>query len=295
MQIRRLVKSGAASHTVSLPKTWIEKNNLSKGNLVYLNEESNKIIITCEKSTGEEELKEITISIDAKDLGTIRRETISAYMNNYQLFTFHGETLSSRLEDIRKILNNFLALEVTEQTATKLVAKDFLNLNEFSIENTVRRMDMLTRSIIEDAKKGKNEAKALGMRDFEVDKLFFLMSRLIRANLSSPTPQIKNTEALSIWWLAKSLESVSDSAKNLSYLYTKDIKDIYGEIEQFYLECAKAYFKKDRKHADEMIARRPNLLNNIDQLKSEAAKIKLKDMVNFSRNVAKIILDMDES
>lgn len=294
MQIRRLVKSGAASHTVSLPKSWLEKNKLEKGNLVYITEEDNKIMISCDKDNGEEEMKEISINIDAKDIGTVRRETISAYIKNYQLFTFIGETLSERLEDIRKVLNNFLALEVTEQTATKLVAKDFLNLSEFSIENTVRRMDMLTRSIIEDAKKGKSEAKALGMRDFEVDKLFFLMSRLIRANLSSPSPQIKNVDAMSIWWLSKSLESIADSAKNLSYIYSKDISQVYEEVEQFYLECAKAYFKKDRKLADEMIARRPSVLDKIDSLKDEKAKHKLKDMVNFSRNVSKIILDMDQ-
>lgn len=294
MQIRRLVKSGAASHTVSLPKSWISKNKLSKGDLVYIIEKNNKIIVTSEKENPEEDIKEITINTENKDIGTIRRETISAYINNYHLFTFIGESLNSKIEDIRKILNNFLAMEITEQTATKIVAKDFLNLKEFSIENTIRRMDMLTRSIIEDAKKGKKEAKALGMRDFEVDKLFFLMSRLIRSNLDSPSPQIRNSEALSMWWLSKNFESIADSAKNISYNYTEKIENIYGEIEKFYLECAKAYFKKDKKLADSMIAKRPEILDKIDELDDLIVRHKLKDMVNFSRNVAKIILDMDE-
>ena len=101
--------------------------------------------------------KEISIELDDKEINSIRRQTISAYINNYHIFTFHGDSLNKKLEEIRKILNNFLALEIVEQTATKLVAKDFLNIQEFSLKNTVRRMDMLTRSIITDAKKGKNE------------------------------------------------------------------------------------------------------------------------------------------
>ncbi len=35
MHIRKLVKSGAASHTLSLPKDWLEKNKLKKGSLLY--------------------------------------------------------------------------------------------------------------------------------------------------------------------------------------------------------------------------------------------------------------------
>jgi phosphate uptake regulator len=183
MNIRKLVKSGAASHTVALPKDWLDKNKLKKGDLLYITEKDNELIISSDTKAPQKTKKEISIAVDKKEINTIRRQTISAYINNYSIFTFHGDELNKKLEKIRKILDNFLALETVEQTATKLVAKDFLNLEEFSITNTIRRMDMLTRSIITDAKKGKKESQALEFRDYEVDKLFFLMSRLIRSNL----------------------------------------------------------------------------------------------------------------
>lgn len=293
MEIRKLVKSGAASHTISLPKTWIEKNKLNKGDLLYIEEINNSIIVSSEKKKDSEDIKEKTINIEEKDIGTIRRETISAYINNYHLFTFIGSSLTKKLEDIRKILDNFLALEITEQTSTKLVAKDFLNLQEFSTDNTIRRMDMLTRSIIQDSKKGKSQTQELHIRDYEVDKLFFLMSRLTRSNLSDPSPKINNIESMSTWWLAKNFESIADSAKKLSKFYKEDIKDLYDEIEQFYLECARAYFKKDKSLADKMIAKRPNLLDKIDSLKDDLPKERLKEIVNFSRNISKIILDRE--
>lgn len=293
MQIRRLVKSGAASHTISLPKTWISGNNLKKGDLLYIDEDKNNIIISCKKEKKQEESeKEIVIQVDNQDTNTLRRKTISAYMNNYKIFQFIGDSLNKKLEDIRKILQNFLALEIVEESATKLVAKDFLNLQEFSLPNTVRRMDMLTRSMITDAKQGKKAYQGLYFRDFEVDKLFFLISRLIRANLMDPSTEVSNIHSHSTWWLAKNFESVSDCAKKLSRNFSKEMEDTYDEIEKYYLECAKAYFKGDRKLADQMIEKRGELLDKCDSLKHPDKHI-LKDMVNGSRNIAKIILDSE--
>ncbi|MBW2978080.1 AbrB/MazE/SpoVT family DNA-binding domain-containing protein [Candidatus Woesearchaeota archaeon] len=284
MQIRKLVKSGTASHTISLPKDWIQKNKLKKGDLLYIKEENNNIIISPEQKEQPVKHKEITITIDNKDIGTIRRETISSYINNYHIFTFIGN-INKNIEELRKILDNFLALEIIEQTDKKLVAKDFLNLQEFSLNNTIRRMDMLTRSMLTDTK-GKSQSKALELMDFEVDKLFFLISRLIRANLTNETSKINNVEALSIWWLAKNIESIADSAKYL-ILSKQEIK-LFEEAENYYKESIKSYFKKDKQLADKLIAQRKSLLEKAEKLKNKEL---LKKIVNNSRNIAKIVLD----
>jgi phosphate uptake regulator len=290
LQIRKLVKSGAASHTIALPKEWLDKNNLNKGDLLYITEKNNELVISSDTKKPKIEKKEISISVDKKEINTIRRQTISAYINNYSIFTFHGDSLNKNLEEIRKILDNFLALEIVEQTNTKLVAKDFLNLEEFSITNTIRRMDMLTRSIISDAKKGEKESQALEFRDYEVDKLLFLISRLIRSNLEEPSSKLPNTKALSVWWLAKNLESISDAAKKISRIFNKESSPIYDELEQFYLECIKSYVKDDKKLADDLIAKRIELIERLDKLKGDQ-KYLLKDFLNNSRNIAKIVLD----
>ena len=40
MHARKLVKAGSASHTVSLPKSWLEKNMLKKGDTIFIIEKS---------------------------------------------------------------------------------------------------------------------------------------------------------------------------------------------------------------------------------------------------------------
>ena len=285
MQIRKLVKSGVTSHTLSLPKGWIEKNKLKKGDLLYIKEENNNIVISAKEKQEAPKYKEITITTDNKDIGAIRRETISAYINNYHIFTFIGN-INKNIEDLRKILDNFLALEVVEQTDKKLVAKDFLNLQEFSLDNTIRRMDMLTRSMLADTK--KQQSKAIVLRDFEVDKLFFLISRLVRSNLTNEISTVGNIEAMSMWWLAKNIESIADASKYLSEKFTKENLRLFEEIENYYKEAIKAYIKKDKGLADKLIAQRVSLLEKAEKQKNKEL---LKQLVNNSRNIAKIVLD----
>jgi len=287
MQIRRLVKSGAASHTISLPKTWIEKNKLNKGDLLYIREQDNNLIISAEERQEQPKYKEITITIDNKDIGAVRRETISAYINNNHIFNFIGD-VAKKIGELRKILDNFLALEIIEQKDKKLVAKDFLNLQEFSLDNTIRRMDMLTRSMLTDVKKGKQQSKALELIDFEVDKLFFLISRLIRSNLSAENSKINNVKALSLWWLAKNIESIADAAKHLSSLMVKQEIKLFEELEEYYKEAIKSYIKNDKQLADNLIAKRKSILDKAERQKNKEL---LKQIVNNSRNIAKIVLD----
>jgi len=59
MNIRKLVKSGSTSHTIALPKDWLTKNNLKKGDMLYIKEENNEINISSEEKKPTLTTKEI--------------------------------------------------------------------------------------------------------------------------------------------------------------------------------------------------------------------------------------------
>ena len=304
MIIRRLVKAGQASHTISLPKEWLDRHKLKKGDLVYLFEKGDKELIITPESKADEEVpqKEITIPIDNKDLSTIQREITSAYINNYNTIILNGQSITKQTKDIRKMLHDFVALEVADQTANSIIAKDLLNLKEISIDKTLRRMDMLVRSMIQDsiaALDNAELAQSVQVRDYEVNRAYFLLMRLLKSSLANKQIadffQLSNEKVLSYYYLTINLENFADCAKALSEYLAKEkkkdkVKQVFQSVEKNYLEVMKAYFTKDKKLADGVALQREGLLKEASELPAGTAEL-FKSMVTLTNNVSRLVMD----
>lgn len=316
MQIRRLVKSGVASHTISLPKTWLDKNKLQKGDLLYIKEKSDKeLVITPNPKEEEKKEKEITINVDDKDIATIQREITSAYINNYNTIMILGNNMDNKVKDIRKILHDFVALEISELTGSKIVARDLLNLQEISVEKTIRRMDMIIRSILQDSVEsieGKNMYESVYYRDFDVNKLYFLMYRILKSALNDSRVaeafSITNAQALANWYLAMNLENIADQGKNICKILPqidakidkKELTELYKEIESLYLTVMKAYFNNDRKLADSVNLKREQIMERCNKFFENNKKVDayqvmsgLKEMFSHICNIARVVIDSE--
>lgn len=304
MIIRRLVKAGQASHTISLPKEWLDRHKLKKGDLVYLYEKTDKELVITPESKADEEVpqKEITIPIDNKELSTIQREITSAYINNYNTIVLNGQSITRQTKDIRKMLHDFVALEVADQTANSIIAKDLLNLKEISIDKTIRRMDMLVRSMIQDSISALDNAElaqSVQVRDYEVNRAYFLLMRLLKSSLANKQIadffQLSNEKVLSYYYLTINLENFADCAKQLSEYLAKEkkkdkMKSVFQNVEKNYLEVMKAYFTKDRKLADGVALQREGLLKEANELPAGTAEL-FKTMVTLTNNVARLVMD----
>lgn len=318
MHIRRLVKAGPASHTVSLPKKWIEKNNLEKGNNVYLIEKSDKELAILPEVTNEQEekqQKEITINTDNKELDTIQREITAAYVNNYNTITIFGEKLSKNTKEIRKMLHDFVALEISEQTAKSIVAKDLLNLKEISVEKTIKRMDMIVRTMLKDTTAGVKDKKfnyeTIVFRDYDVNRLYFLMSRLLKnAGINKQLAEdigIEQKDILPSWYLSMNMENLADCVKHMCQLANKikqteltKIKPILEETEKQYETVMKAYHTQDKKLADQVAKKRTELVKQCTSLitKNTAAETvelveNIKTGTTLISNIARTVLDKE--
>jgi len=314
MHTRKLVKAGSASHTVSLPKSWLQKNNLKKGDTIYINEKSeSELVVTAKPNEGsEEEKREITIEVDGKNIGSIQREITSAYVNNYSKIHLAGKSVETQSKKLRDVLHHFVALEVDEQTASKISAKDLLNLNEISIEKTIRRMDMTLRSIMQDSIKSignKSIKESIEHRDNDVNRLYFLLFRILKSGLKSQkiasTFQMTNDEILSTWYLTVNIENIADNAKTLNKLMDKIndkdlLKSAWDEIQKAYSDVMKAHYNKDRKLADEVASRRIDIFTKCTQLliktpTAGASEVieNLKSMTTNVCNIARIVLDAE--
>jgi phosphate uptake regulator len=313
MYTRRLVKAGAASYTVALPKDWVESNSLKKGDTIYIrNISGNELLVSTELKAERQEQKEITLSLENKTLDTLHREITSAYMNNYSTINIIGDELYKNIKDIRKLLDDFVALEITEQTATKIVAKDMLNLKEVSVDKTIRRMDIIVRSIIKDLIEPQEDmADSINYRDSDVNRLYFLSSKIIKTALSDPDIAKligieKYSDILSIWYLILNLEGIADNTKEIYFLslkvkkdpFFKELAELYKETEKYYLDVMKAYYAQDKVLADNVAVNRSKIIKKCDEMSEKYRDIQIikateniKEIENSICNIARIVID----
>jgi len=303
MFIRRLVKAGQTSHTISLPKEWITKNNLKKGDTVYIHPKTDtelRISATTTKQTPEK--KEITININDKETNTIQREITAAYLNNYSTITLIGETITQKTKEIRKILHDFVALEISEQTNKRIIAKDLLNIKEISLSQTTKRMDMIIRTMITDTIKtyeGEKLQQSIKFRDYDINRLYFLGARLLKGALTNNqlAEQIKinKNQILEQWNLITNLENLADYVKNLNQTSQKDknTRQILKQIQQNYLTIIKAMHQNDKQTADQIIQQRKQTYKQCQNIKNKETSSKIKAITTSINNIAKIIIDKE--
>ncbi len=268
MELRKLISFGKGSYIISLPKQWIIKNKLKKGDMIGLEETNQGLTLRTQTVHPDKDYEKITINIEGKDLDLIKAEIISAYLNNYGVIEIFSHRLENKSKEIKEIIHSLAGLEILEQTANRLVAKDLIDITEISVSSIIRRMDIITRSMIEDTIEclgGVDKAEDLAQRDLEVNRLHFLGYRVIRKALTNPT--IARSFKKDPWELqcdksvVMRLEKIADRQKRI-VRYLKDsmldpgelaeLKKIVKDMQEAYLKVMKAYYSSDQKLAYEV-------------------------------------------
>ncbi|MBI4440603.1 phosphate uptake regulator PhoU [Candidatus Woesearchaeota archaeon] len=312
MEFRRLISFGKSSFVVSLPKSWVRRNKLKKSDFIYIAEKDEELVLSPKADAQQEEKRSITIDIDGKDYFQIKREIIPAYINHYHTITVVGKELRERSKDVREILHNLVALEIMEQTAEKIVAKDFLNMERIDMGNLMRKMDVIIRAMMSDSILNfeENSYENLKQRDQDVNRLAFLLFRAIRYAYNNPAIlklyKCNNIDLLTAWQLANAMEKFADETKRVARLkrnfkfsrqQQQELLPICREIEKSYLMIMKAYYNSDKGLAYQVAGRRRPLMAQINEMaekhRDETSMIymteKLKGLVANCNTITRIV------
>ena len=131
MESRNLIKFGNSSYVVSLPKKWVENNKLKKGDSVFIEQNGNKELIIMPSIIEIKDIdKKITIDVNDKDIELIKREMVSAYINNYKTIKLIAKDIREKRAGIKEIVNNLVAVEIIEENDKEIIISDFLNIND---------------------------------------------------------------------------------------------------------------------------------------------------------------------
>ncbi|MFQ5475044.1 MAG: AbrB/MazE/SpoVT family DNA-binding domain-containing protein, partial [Candidatus Nanoarchaeia archaeon] len=287
MEFRKIIEFGKSSYIVSLPKKWVTANKLKKGDVVNVEETAEGLVILPKHKDRKEETS-ITINVDNQSMKAIRSQIVSSYIQGHHEMIFQGKNLAEHAEDIRESIHNLIALEIMEETSKKIVAKDFLNIRELSVENLIRKMDIIVKEMISDSKQAKDSDvhANIVIRDSDINRIVYLVFRIIRHLQNNPRPAkgMSDEELLKSWVVADSIESIGDHVKSVAGVMRNvkrleedgwnDLFRTYTEVETMYRNAIKSYYTKDVELAYKLTVERYELRDACEDLYSKYWKVK---------------------
>ncbi|MBI4983623.1 phosphate uptake regulator PhoU [Candidatus Woesearchaeota archaeon] len=314
MEYRKLISFGKSSYVVSLPKNWINQNKLKKGNTVYLEEREQDLILSARDNKKAKVDSEIIIQVNGKSVRRLQREIISAYIKDYKTITLVGEELKDKAVEVQNTIQNLMALEVMEQTSKKIVAKDFLDMDNISIFNMIRKIDIILRAMIEDCERMfiHDNYENIYHRDNDVNRLSFLVFRIVEFGLSNSSFMYKKhnlnpQNLLYLWWFAFNLESIGDDIKRIAR-FMREMKNVnkkqqehflklFTEAKNGYLVVLKGFHNHDEELAHAVLENKEKIIKEVDEFYNENKKIenlgllieKLKSMITNSHNLGRVV------
>ena len=103
---RKLIRQGKSTLTVSLPKKWVEKNNLNDDDEIEINDENNLLTLSCFGSVKKRK-KEIEINLTSEHIKVIKLLFRMIYKLGYHKIKIRFQNKSA-IKKIKQILRNHL-------------------------------------------------------------------------------------------------------------------------------------------------------------------------------------------
>jgi phosphate uptake regulator len=235
MQIRKLQEMGGATLLVSLPKDWVKKTALRKGSAVAIDESvDGSLVIHPSREGGDDRVeREIEIQYPSKysEQGT-PNEVTAAYLLGYDMIRVAGRDVipAKDREKIISAIKLLIGLEVVEEDARSITTQFLVDKTAVEPSKIFRRISTIVRAMIADTLRHLSEGEptifeSVAQRDDEVDRLHFLLVRLIRTAVREPLAakefSLSAIDCLDYRVAASSLETAGDYAVELSNSVSK--------------------------------------------------------------------------
>ena len=269
--IRRLQRIGS-SILVSLPKEWVDANNLDKGNQVEIETGQDSISISANKET--RPTKELVISYPLPKEENIVANITGAYLLGYDVIVINSKSIipGKDREEIRNSMRRLVGMEIIEEDASHINMQFLLDATTLNPAKILKRMSSIALGMYDDVLNGlisddKSNLQTLSKRDVEVNRQYFLLVRLIRSTLVdkrlSNVFNLENIDVLDYRVAANVLENAGDSIVELSDFifnfslseeYSKKIYDVVKDFNKVAEKSIDAFTKPDRLLAIEAIS-----------------------------------------
>jgi phosphate uptake regulator len=230
MQLRKVQEMGGATLLVSLPKEWARSTSLKKGAVLSIENsgDGGLLIYPVESSAISRPEKEIEIEYPSKfKISSLSGEITGAYLLGYDLIKIKGKHRISAADRETAIvaIKKLIGLEIVEEDALSITCQFLVDNTAVEPSKIFRRISAIVRAMISDTLKQLESSESIRFesvaeRDDEVDRLHFLVVRLIRTAIRDPRAAgkfgLSAIDCLDCRVAASLLETAGDYAVELS-------------------------------------------------------------------------------
>jgi phosphate uptake regulator len=223
MELRKVQETRGGTFFVTLPKDWALKSGISRGSVVSASVTSNgRLIIDPEYN-----LEPTPQTITVKPSPHLRREVIGKYLLGYDVIRVEAKdriTMEQR-EIVKETSSRLVGLEIIEEDYAKIVMQCLLEPSALPPEKILRREHLIASGMYRDAVTALIEgdvplAKSVMARDSEVDRLYFLLVRVLRTVIQNPSLseklEVHPIDCLDHRLVASLVESVGDQSSQIA-------------------------------------------------------------------------------
>ena len=297
---RRLQKIGS-SILVSLPKEWIDANNLKKSNQVEIETNQNNLSIRTQLS--KRPSKEVEISYPLSEGEGIVPTITGAYLLGFDIIRIVGKSSISinDRESVRGSMRKLVGLEIIDEDATNISIQFLLDETSINPQNILKRMSSIALGMFNDVvlsiKNGdKTNLETIVNRDAEINRQYFLLVRLIRSTIMDTRLagifNLENIDILDYRIAANTLEIAGDTVvelskslikSNISKVELKKLYDFAKDIDEIQIKSIDSFISNNR-----MLA-----INAIRLQRSNSTKIsKIRSSLESEKQISLALFDI---
>ncbi len=281
MELRKVQRTGGGTFLISLPKSWAERNGLDRGSLVSVYERLNGRLVVDPKYGVERPPQTAVV----KPSPYLVHEIIGNYLLGYDIINVEAKERMSPedRERVKQRSSRLIGLEIIEEDYSRIVMQCLLEPTAFPPEKVLRREYSIASGMHRDALTALIEgdvllAKNVISRDDEVDRLYFLLVRILRTVIQNPNlsekMEILPIDCLDYRLAASLVESIGDQSTQIAENAIKlEGKRTTQELSRLLLEFHKIAYESHEDAVKALFSRDISLTESIRNRRGTLASV----------------------
>jgi len=289
---RKLQQIGSSTLYLSLPKDIVKRWNLKKGDIIRIDESYNGNIVLYVKEDKEAEESYGILNLSSLDIKSIKRKILGMYLLGYSTIIIKSSNeIEPEIRDlIRETTRSFIGLEIMEETTNTITLQSVVDISTTHPHKLLQRASLISSSIYKDA---LNTAmlgnmvleRSIVKRDEDVNRLYFLMVRVLRAAARNRRIlrkfELSDIDLMDLRLAASFIENIGDIGVEIALLLS-NIKSLNykNEISKL-INFAEIFSERQEKAVSALTNKRSELAEDV----VSNMKLSIKDLEHAIKSI----------